>query len=962
MIDQERINQQLNKQQSAPPITPIKIATVRLISDFIVVLVTAFFVSDVLDLVAGRFILMGTAIIFGSTLIGYFIMRRGNEILGMGFLIYGLIIGLTTVSVFAANMGVFTLVTLVMINALSVSYSIPQRRVIEAISSSLIFGAASVIFDLNYNDAAFRLPTPDLLIDIVWVIIIVLIIIFLYFIAKQFSTFSFRAKIIAAFSIITVFSLIVLGFLNTRSVNRVLTEEANQALYNAASQTAVTLSQFINYNMQTIRTEAQLPNLVQYAASSDIERENMAATTTETLNILMQKNENIASYALLDLQGNVLIDTDETNIGMNEANLDTFNLAIQNGGPSMSNVEMAPINGAPSLYFSAPIIENGNIIVGVLRARYHADILQTIIETSNGRGGSNSFAVLFDENHIHLAHGTAPETIFTSVVPLDDTTFEYLKQTRRLPNQTKEETFLDLPDLDIYLQQSQNSESGVVYFDATDIATGNEVNRVVVINLENPSWLLAFFQPKDIFLEPVEQLQNNTIFFSLLSGFGTVFFAVVLSQILALPILKLNEGAQEISRGNLDTRVDIGTDDEIGTLANSFNNMASQLENMVGSLEQQVKDRTKTIESKTIQLQAATEVARDATSELALEDMLNRASALIQDRFGFYHVGIYLKDTQGENLILTASQDKPGAEMIANGYRYKIDVESNPGFVCILGESKRASIDSPDAPLQYNTMLPQSQAQLVLPLNLANQTIGVIDIHSTNPNDFSEEDTQIYQTIADQLAIAIQKARFNQEVQETLNELEAAYGTFTEKSWQSFIQGKERSLGYRFRNMKTEPVYQTPALVKAAWDSGTAVEDLSTPPDKLENGSRSLAIPIKIRGEVISVLNLEFEGEQVPPGVNNLVTEIADRLSLIIENARLIETARMQVNREQLASHITNTIRQSLDMDVVLRTAVQEIGEALGLPEVEIRLGSEDQQIITESPSPNGNGNVKPTE
>ena len=79
-------------------------------------------------------------------------------------------------------------------------------------------------------------------------------------------------------------------------------------------------------------------------------------------------------------------------------------------------------------------------------------------------------------------------------------------------------------------------------------------------------------------------------------------------------------------------------------------------------------------------------------------------------------------------------------------------------------------------------------------------------------------------------------------------------------------------------------------------------------------------------------MNVEFESSNIPTDTTDLIHEIADRLGLILENARLIETAQRRVEREQLTSHITNTIRQSLDMEMVIRTAVQQLLAQLGRP------------------------------
>ena len=187
-----------------------------------------------------------------------------------------------------------------------------------------------------------------------------------------------------------------------------------------------------------------------------------------------------------------------------------------------------------------------------------------------------------------------------------------------------------------------------------------------------------------------------------------------------------------------------------------------------------------------------------------------------------------------------------------------------------------------------------------------------------------------------------------------MHELETAYGTFTRETWQNFVQPRKNVSGYRYNRNKVETVkIPTPEVIEA-WNAGERIVAHKKSSGNSDPGTSTLAIPMKVRGEVIGVLNVEFESDQIPTDTTDLVTEIADRLGLILENARLIETAQKQVEREQLTSHITNTIRQSLDMDMVLQTAVQEIGKNLGLAEVELRLGNLNRMPKNDQDQSNG--------
>lgn len=942
------------------PISPNRIAQMRLVGDLFLLAITIMFVFPVLNQLGGQIVLGAALGILAGTLIGLLYIRREQVITGMGFVIYGLVLGLTIISAFVNGIGLFIWIAIMLITILSVTYAIPARRLIEAIVVSFLFASASLIFDLSFRGAAFRLSVPAAYTPIFWVIIAGILIAFLYYFAQQFAYFTLRAKLISAFAAITLLSLAVLGLLNNARIENILTEEANQSLYNAAAQTEDSLQRFITFNLQTINTEAKLPLLREYMTLSSAEQDPLKPQVAATLEALAEKDPDyLVSYALLNANGDVLMDTFGSHMGAKEAGLSAFQMAVETDGPVMSDVLIDPFTEQPSLYFSTAMLREDGTVLGVLRIRYIADILQSLVENSNGRAGEGSFAVLFDDNLIHLAHGTAPETIFTTVGSLDFDTFQQLIENRRLPEQTAEETFNDLPELQSNLLELLSSSSQRMYFEAQDIATGDLTDQVVVLKMGSPGWLVAFFQPQEIYLAPIQQLTNSTVFLSLVSVLGAAVIALALSQVIVNPILNLTTQANQLTAGDFSTQVEITTDDEIGELGKTFNSMASQLQNLVNNLEIQVASRTRSLENRAAQLQASAEVARDAISEQVLSDLLERAATLIYERFGYYHVGIYLKDKKEEYAILSASSDPPGKKLLASEHSYRVNPDSNVGYSFILGKAILASVEDPTTQPNFHPLLPNSMSQLVLPLNSGNQTIGVVDIHSTNPTAFSEEDIQIFQILADQLAIAIQKAKVQDEMRQALEELETAYGIYTRESWHRFLQARKNLSGYRYNQRHIEEVLMQPEVVRTAWENGDQVVAHQKSPTNPNQQTTSLAIPLKVRGEVIGVINIEFETEDVPPDTRTLINEISERLSLILENARLIESAQRKVEREQLTSHISNKIRQSLDMDLILRTTVQEIGDSLGLSEVELRLGTEEDITTEQSAQTNGHNETR---
>ena len=102
-------------------------------------------------------------------------------------------------------------------------------------------------------------------------------------------------------------------------------------------------------------------------------------------------------------------------------------------------------------------------------------------------------------------------------------------------------------------------------------------------------------------------------------------------------------------------------------------------------------------------------------------------------------------------------------------------------------------------------------------------------------------------------------------------------------------------------------------------------------------------MPIKLRQEVIGVLDIRVQAETVSKELLELLEVTSNRLALALENARLVETVQIRVDRERLVSEISNRVRASTDVDGILRTTAAELGRRLGVSEVVVQLRSDEQ-------------------
>jgi len=367
-------------------------------------------------------------------------------------------------------------------------------------------------------------------------------------------------------------------------------------------------------------------------------------------------------------------------------------------------------------------------------------------------------------------------------------------------------------------------------------------------------------------------------------------------------------------------------------------NTNRELEDITTNLEQRIGARTTDLEKANQQIKeraARFQVISDISQEISAnveqqpKELLNRIVRTISDKFNFYHIGIFLFDENREYAVLRAANSQGGQHMLERRHQLKIGGAGVVGYVSQSG-SPRISLDTgSDAVFFNNPDLPKTRSEMALPLKYGSKTIGVLDIQSTLPSAFNNEDVNLLSALANQIAIVINTV---------LPTERAEYSRISKKA--TGIEQLEKQSGYSYLPDGTISTARTlnSATLDQALASGETV--ILARPSK-ENPS-TLAVPVKFREQIIGFIHVEASevNRKWTEDEISIIQSISDRASLAIENARLFEETERRAEHEQLIAQVTSRIGASNNMDSILQTTIQELGRALGASRSFIQLGA----------------------
>lgn len=405
--------------------------------------------------------------------------------------------------------------------------------------------------------------------------------------------------------------------------------------------------------------------------------------------------------------------------------------------------------------------------------------------------------------------------------------------------------------------------------------------------------------------------------------------AIAIQQSITRPVSELREGAETFQRERRATNIPSEGTDELSLLAQTFNQITLELSQTLAGLEQRVADRTQA-------LATVAEIGTAVSTTLDLKTILQEIVERSKERFHLYHSHIYLLDEANENLVLTAGAGEAGRIMAERGH--SIPLAREQSLVARAARERKGVIVNDvtqEADFLPNPLLPETRAEMAVPMLIGKRLIGVFDVQSEQVGRFTEADVAVHTTLASQVAVAIENARLYAQAELSRQETQSLLEYATEGI---LILDLTSGL-FSEPNAAAAAIYGLPReeLVKV----GPAKMSPPRQPDGRDSAEKAMemiAIAMEKGVHIFEWTHINGQGNSFPceirlvrlpgdkPRLRVTVTDITERKRL--EERELTV---LRARQQEMLNVITQKIQTATTVESALQIAARELGRALGM-------------------------------
>jgi GAF domain-containing protein/HAMP domain-containing protein len=924
--------------------------------------------------------------------LGYWLLSRGKQIAGGIMLILAISIQSILTPLAQSGLGVPNSITsLVLISGISLAV-LPRKYMGRVLLAGLSIAVASILIDLFGNPAR----TVAAFAQVRWIFSFLILSLFVIFFAREFLFLDLRTKIViailstggVALAVLISFALYQAGqttnSLTTR-LDRSVRELAEEQLLNTAFAEANRANQKFEeiageatglaHTWVSLRSQEKALNQTPYWDAStsliQLEQGQYGNRTTDPSSVFIPVGISISDELITDLNVSAYLDFSAPGVLQEHSALlalyaiDTRGVTRYYPNNNLAAIVPPDFDTTQRPYFlvasplfnpqrfprwTIPYVDaaGGGLVVTVASPVYEGDdfigvvaadmqLSQITAQIGSIKVGKTGYAFMIDDAGRILSMPRMGFDMF-GIQPEDMNSDDFFRNTI---------LGLGTEQLQSLTKRMTAGGNGLLTVDVNGVDT-----YVSFYPIETNGYSIALVVPVSELQgaitaarnETQQQLQSALRLAATLLLILLIFAVAVtlgLGRVIAAPIQRLTQVASQISAGDFNVQASVTTSDEIGTLASAFNMMTSRLRETLDELEKRVEERTAELslanesnERRARQFEAIAHIAHTISSTRDLDVLLSQITTVINQEFGFYHVGIFLLDTAKEYAVLSAANSEGGKNMLERGHRLKVGETGLVGFVTDAGKPRVALDTGADAVFFNNPDLPETRSEIALPLRVGDEIIGALDVQSTEPNAFLQEDINILSTLADQVSVAIQNAWQFEETRKALNESEVLSTQFVQAGWQQFTKSKNL-LGIRHTGARATLLHRRNGKDKP--------EDLLVRSKPNTRGA-TLSLPVKLRGEVIGSVDVRSpDNRPWDQDELDIVTTIIERAAIALENARLLAESQKRAAKERIIGEISSKISMQSEVNELMKTAAQELGRTLPGAEIAIQFNKDTE-------------------
>lgn len=297
--------------------------------------------------------------------------------------------------------------------------------------------------------------------------------------------------------------------------------------------------------------------------------------------------------------------------------------------------------------------------------------------------------------------------------------------------------------------------------------------------------------------------------------------------------------------------------------------------------------------------------------------------------FPFEFAHIYLIDVTERWAILKFSSE--AAPSIPYSEMQQIDLQQPNGISNAIRTRQTQVTTALSQSVHGTHPLPANiHTEVTVPLLSHRKTLGAINLQSQQTFSPSRQEMDILENFAGQLAIVMENASLLDETKRQLEEINRLNQFYLQTTWRALLTQDTHAFRYTANGLTQLEKPNESALQVAQHERKIQIIN--------ENGTSTLIAPIIFQGQVLGALELNAPNRTWTSDEIVMIEAVLNQTSLSLENTRLIFETRNRAEQEKMIGEISTRVRETLDLETILQTSVQELQQGLQLSEVEIRL------------------------